>query len=172
MKITIMKSLRKILTNGLLVLALSFGLTMSATAMSASNFEYDKALAEQGDSFYQNYLGYYYEDGIGVRQDYSKAFYWFKKAADQGYSSGQFNVAVAYAEGMGVRQDYAKAFYWFKKAAAQNHVATQIYLATMYEGGKGVSQNKSVAKEWYGKSCDNGNQDGCDDYKRLNLQGY
>lgn len=42
----------------------------------------------------------------------------------------------------------------------------------MYEVGEGVRQNKATAKELYGKSCDNGYQGGCDDYKRLNEQGY
>ena len=25
-----------------------------------------------------------------------------------------------------------------------------------------------VGKEWYGKTCDNGNQTGCDEYRKLN----
>lgn len=167
-----MQSLKNILINGLIVLALTFGLITAAAALSASDFERDKALAEQGDSFDQNYLGYYYEEGVGVRQDYTKAFYWFKKAADQGYASGQFNVAVAYTDGLGVRQDYTKAIYWFKKAADQNHTSTQLYLGTMYENGIGVRPSSASAKEWYGKACDNGNQNGCDNYKRLHLQRY
>jgi len=164
-----MQSLKKTFTYVLMMMALAFGITAPA---AASTFEEAKALAEQGDSFYQNYLGYYYQDGKGVRQDYSKAFYWFKKSADQGNLPGQFSVAYAYANGEGVRQDYSKAFYWFKKSADQNHIPAQIYIATMYEAGEGVRQNKSVAKEWYGKGCDNGDQVSCDQYKKLNLQGY
>ena len=38
----------------------------------------------------------------------------------------------------------------------------------MYENGEGVRQNIFEAKEWYGKACDNGDQDGCDAYARLN----
>ena len=48
----------------------------------------------------------------------------------------------------------------------------QTSIGAMYEEGEGVRQNKTTAKEWYGKGCDNGSQIGCDQYKRLNQQGY
>ena len=38
----------------------------------------------------------------------------------------------------------------------------------MYKDGNGVSQNHSKAAQWFGKSCDNGNQNGCDSYRMLN----
>ena len=41
-------------------------------------------------------------------------------------------------------------------------------LGAMYYAGRGVRQNYAVAKEWFGKSCDNGNQNGCDAYRTLN----
>ena len=42
----------------------------------------------------------------------------------------------------------------------------------IYEEGWGVRQNKADAKEWYGKACDNGDQLGCNYYRKLNEQGY
>lgn len=45
-------------------------------------------------------------------------------------------------------------------------------IGSIYENGNGVKQNKTTAKEWYGKACDNGYQDGCDSYRKLNEQGY
>ena len=42
------------------------------------------SMAEQGDTEAQYTLGYYYEDGIGVKEDKEKSFYWYKKAAEQG----------------------------------------------------------------------------------------
>jgi len=38
----------------------------------------------------------------------------------------------------------------------------------MYHNGEGVRQNINTAKEWFGKSCDNGEQLGCDKYRILN----
>lgn len=171
-EITTMQSLKKIFTNGLIIFGLSLGLTVSAAAISALDFEEDKARALRGNSFDQNYLGYYYRDGKGVRQDYAEAFYWFKKAADQGSTSGQINVGTAYVYGQGVRKDYDEAFKWYQKAANRNNRYAQFQIGIMYDSGQGVSQNKTLAKEWYGKACDNGNQYGCDLYRELNEQGH
>lgn len=166
-----MQALKNIVINGAVILALLFGSTLSATAAGLS-FEEVKARAERGDSLNQTILGSYYTKGYGVRQDHSKAIYWNQEAAKQGHSGGQFNVGYAYLLGQGVRQDKNKALEWFKKSAKQNNPFAQNIVGTMYEYGDGVRQNKTTAKEWYGKSCDNGHQGGCDDYKRLNEQGY
>lgn len=40
--------------------------------------------AEQGDIEAQDELGYMYEHGEGVEQDYAKAIQWYEKAAAQG----------------------------------------------------------------------------------------
>lgn len=166
-----MLSLKRTLINVSMIFTLLFGLISSATA-SGSIFEEVKERAERGNSFDQASLGLHYLQGIGVRQDYSKAFEWYKKAAEQGNTTGQFSLGYLYSSGLGVRQDYSKALEWYKKAAKQNNEFSQSSIGVMYESGLGVRQNKTIAKEWYGKSCDNGYQDGCDHYKRLNEQGY
>jgi len=165
-----MESLKKKLTSGLMIIALSFGSILSAVA--DNNIDLLKAQAEQGDAIAQAALGSRYSIGEGVRQDYSKAFYWHQKSADQGHSGGQTALGISYLEGEGVRQDYGKAFYWLRKAADQKNTIAQIYIGLLYKTGKGVRQNKTTAKEWYGKACDNGDQQGCDRYRELNEQGY
>ncbi|AAM73014.1 MAG TPA: sel1 repeat family protein [Chlorobaculum sp.] len=65
-----------------------------------------------------------------------------------------------------------KEFSELKKAAEQGDAQAQCMLGLMYELGLGVRQDKRTAKEWYGKACDNGNQKGCDNYRRLNELGY
>ena len=45
-------------------------------------------------------------------------------------------------------------------------------LGVVYSNGIGVRQNKNKAKEYFGKSCDSGNQKGCDNYRTLNEHGY
>lgn len=167
-----MHSLKNIFNNRLMVLGLSFGLSVSAIAMPSSYFEQTKVLAEKGYSNSQSALGYLYSDGEGVRQDYTQGFYWHRKSADQGNQFGQFSVGYHYLNGQGVRQDYAKALEWFHKAADQGNADAQAIIGDMYSLGQGVRQNKSTGKEWFGESCDNGSQIGCDAYKRLNQQGY
>ena len=76
-----------------------------------------------------------------------------------------------YAKGRGVRQDDAEAVRWYRQAAAQGLVQAQYNLGVMYETGRGVRQDLALAQEWYGKACQNGDQDGCDNYQRLKA-GY
>lgn len=58
------------------------------------------------------------------------------------------------------------------KLAEQGNAEAQFNLGVMYANGEGVRQNKTTAKEWFGKACDNGTQQGCDEYRKLNETGY
>ena len=77
--------------------------------------------AEQGDANAQFNLGAFYLEGIVVKQDYVKAFEWFKKAAEQGCVPAQFNLSECFARGEGVEIDSEKAAEWYRKADEQNH---------------------------------------------------
>lgn len=127
--------------------------------------------AIQGDPEAQYSLGYMYENGEGVPQDYVKAVEWYSKAADQGDGDGQFNLGVMYKNGEGVSQDYSKAFELYSKAADQGNGDAQYNLGAIYENGKKtIPQDKVRAKEYYKQACLNKSQDGCDAYKRLNKE--
>ncbi|HHF2043881.1 TPA: sel1 repeat family protein, partial [Haemophilus influenzae] len=57
----------------------------------------------------------------------------------------------------------------YRKAAEQGDADAQAILGFLYLlGERGVQVNKSLAKEWFGKACDNGNQNGCEYYGKLN----
>jgi len=131
---------------------------------------YEKAAA-QGFAPAQRAMGTMYDSGRGVRQNYATARMWYEKAAGQGDAQAQLNLGVMYHDGLGVRQNYVKARQLYEKAAAQGVAEAQSNLGTMYYNGKGVRQNKRTAKEWFGKACDNGNQQGCDAYRKLNEMG-
>jgi len=77
-----------------------------------------------------------------------------------------------YHHGKGVQQNYSEAVKWFQLAAEQGLAKAQYNLGAMYGNGKGVRQDKKLAKDWFWKSCDHRNQDGCDNYRVLNEQGY
>ncbi|MCT7481583.1 tetratricopeptide repeat protein [Aliarcobacter cryaerophilus] len=68
--------------------------------------------------------------------------------------------------------DYKTAFTIFEDLAKKGDVEAQFELGMMYANGEGVRQDFKIAKEWYGKACDGGNQNGCDNYKILNQEGY
>ncbi len=122
---------------------------------TAAAAEFQK-LAEQGDKKAQAHLGYMYNVGEGVEQDYAKAVKWYKKAAILGDKDSQYNLAVAYAFGEGVKQDYKEAFHWYRRAAEQNHAVSQYSLGVSYAYGEGIAQNPELAAEWFQKSAEQG----------------
>ena len=88
-----MQMLKNMLVYGLMVLSLSFGMTMPA---AASDVDITKLLADKGDAASQTDLGLRYEIGDGVTQDYSKALKLYQKAAYQGYAPAQFSIGNMY----------------------------------------------------------------------------
>ena len=125
---------------------------------------YRKA-AEQGYATAQCNLGYMYETGHGVPQDYSEAVRWYRKAAEQGYANAQFNLGCMYDNGQGVPQDYGEAVRWYRKAAEQGNATAQYNLALMYKNGQGVPQDKGEARRWFQKAAEQG-----DKYAKKKLQ--
>ena len=91
----------------------------------------------------QYQLAQMYYDGIGVPQDYSKAFKWFEYAARNTY----FNTM----DGT-----------WSKGGEL-----AQYYLGMMYHKGLGVDKNKAMAKEWLDFSCGNNYQASCNYMQNL-----
>ena len=53
----------------------------------------------------ENGLGYMYAKGLYVKQDFTKAVYWFKKAANKDFPIALFNLSICYAKGEGVEKD-------------------------------------------------------------------
>jgi TonB family protein len=73
--------------------------------------------AEKGDGEAKNAIGYLYQQGLGVTQDYAKAMSWYRKAADQNNAQAERDIASFYKKGLGVPQDHSEAEAWYKKAA-------------------------------------------------------
>ena len=88
--------------------------------------------------------------------------------AEQGNAKAQYLVGASYLGGFGVLQDYKKAFEWYQKAANQGNVDAQNGLGRIYLEGNGVRPNKAKAKEIFGKTCVDGDQVGCYNYRLLN----
>ena len=61
------------------------------------------------------YVGYLYDNGRGVLQDYKKAMEWYQKAALQGSGNAMDAIGKLYEDGKGVPQDYKKAVEWYSK---------------------------------------------------------
>jgi uncharacterized protein len=69
-------------------------------------------LAEWGDSVAQAYLGFMFETGHGVPQNYSEAAMWYRRAAEQGNGAAQYSLGLLYDKGFGVPRDNLEAHKW------------------------------------------------------------
>jgi TPR repeat protein len=88
-------------------------------------------LAEAGDARAQYYLGFMYETGRGVPQDYVTAVYWYRRAANQGETTAQFRLGLLFDKGQGTAQDYVQAHLWLDLAAAHSPPPTRDYYARL-----------------------------------------
>ena len=69
-------------------------------------------LAERGNSVAQAYLGFMFETGRGVPQNYSEAAMWYRRSAEQGNGAAQYSLGLLYDKGFGVPRDDVEAHRW------------------------------------------------------------
>jgi TPR repeat protein len=126
--------------------------------------------AEKGNSDYQHLLGKAYTEGLGVAKDPKKSRKWLSKAAKQDDISALFYIAKINSLGIGGEVNYPLAARALLRGANLGDAASQAALAQSYALGRGLRQDYGQAKYWAGLSCDNGNQTGCDFYRKLNKE--
>lgn len=114
-------------------------------------------LAESGDAKAECDLGRMYDSGLGVSQDYSKAFQWAIRSANQGNAAGDSLMGELYFYGHGVSLDYGEALRWYTMAAAKGNAYGQYGIGYMYRNGLGVQKDDRTALEWFRRSADQGN---------------
>ena len=117
---------------------------------------WDRQAADQGNVTAQTYVGYLYENGLGVPRDYAEALSWYRKAADQGHAPAQRNIGNLYEQGSGTTQDYAAAMRWFRLAADQGNAGAQTNIGYLFERGLGMPQDYAEALRWYRKAAELG----------------
>ena len=103
--------------------------------------------AEQGFAPSQSGLGYMYEKGLGVEQNYFEAVKWYTLAADQGLARGQYNLGYMYENGLGILKDKKVALELYKKAAEQGHANSHLNIGMMYLRGDKIigAKNNIIA---------------------------
>lgn len=131
-----------------------------------NQFKLSNDLAQQAVLFLQydvekypdNYfsLGYLYDKGYGVTQDFDKAIYWYEKAINIGNSSTAMNnVGNIYF----MQKNYSQAKYWFEKATLKGNGPGMHGLAYLYEYGLGVTADINKAIELYENAGNAGHVD-------------
>jgi uncharacterized protein len=92
--------------------------SLKRPAVHASSSVSVARAAALGDANAQLRLGFMYEYGRGIPQDYLLAAYWYRRAAEQGNPRGQHLLGLMYDRGLGVPNDYVEAYKWLNLAAA------------------------------------------------------
>lgn len=140
----------------LIVSLLCFGALAGAVELPRTYCAELVHLANQGNVAAQLQLGYCYEQGKGVAQNYNEAFRWYKKAADQGDALALNNLGVCYEKGKGTPRYYGRAVECYRKAAEQGLKSGQYNLGLCYLDGKGVTKDIDEAKRWFNKAARQG----------------
>jgi TPR repeat protein len=102
------------------------------------------------------YLGYCYEHGKFVPQDYGLAFQDYEIAARAHYPPAENNLASLYQHGQGIRKNLGKAYEWYLVAAQHGDPVGEYNLATFLYLGPSTSRNSTEAVRWLRASADSG----------------
>jgi hypothetical protein len=106
--------------------------------------------AERGDPRAQTRIGFMYETGHGLPQDYMLAVAWYQRAAEQGYPRAQHLLGMMYQRAQGVAEDYVTAYKWLNLAAAavQNRGERDFYLRTRDAVGWKMTVAQVTEAQW------------------------
>lgn len=127
--------------------------TLEVEAPSKEELAQYRELAEKGDGDALKYLGYLYEQGVGVPQSYETALTLYKRAAANGHAGAQFGLGRLYAAGHGVERNYDTAVKWLTLAAEQGEAAAMRALAILSIEGLGTGSNYDLAHQWFQKAA-------------------
>jgi TPR repeat protein len=75
-------------------------------------------LAERGVAPAQTWLGFMFQTGRGVPQNYTEAAMWYRRAAEQGDGLAQYSLGLLYDKGQGVPRDVVEASKWLNLSTA------------------------------------------------------
>lgn len=79
-----------------------------------------KELGSVNNGAAENKLADMYYNGLYVKRNYQKAFYWANIAAQKGSRNSQILLNVLYRNGQGVDYDESMAYFWFKQSQQNN----------------------------------------------------
>ena len=114
-------------------------------------------LAQDGDPAAQRNIAHLYRNGLGVAQDFERAFSWYHRAAELGLSRAQANLAEMYLRGQGAPRDPLEAVRWFQRAAHQGHAMSQYRLAQLLlRGDAAFTKDREAALFWLNLAADAG----------------
>jgi uncharacterized protein len=87
--------------------------------------------AAAGSPTARAYLGWMYEEGLGVERDISEAVRWYAQAVDAGAMDFAVKLGWMYMTGEGLQPDRAQAEAWFQVGIRAGHSPARIALASV-----------------------------------------
>lgn len=99
-------------------------------------------------------LGYYYDNGYGVTQNFDAAYKWWMSAAKADHALAMYNTGIMYLKGKGTTPDPVQALYWLERASAKGLTEASGRLAIAYETGEGLPKSRGKAAYWWGITQD------------------
>lgn len=112
--------------------------------------------ANMGNSYAQNCIGFFYEEGYGVEKNIRKAVEWYLKSAQQENPWAQCNLGCIFFEGIEAKINRKRAIKYFIKSAKNNHPRAYEKLAYCFEKGVVFKRDYRKAFIFYKYSADNG----------------
>jgi uncharacterized protein len=112
------------------------------------------SLASHGNAHAQTVLGFMYENGRGVPQNFERAVEWYRRAAAQGDPTAQYLLGLMYDKGHGVQQDWVLAHKWLILAAGKATGQQREYYARIRDSvglkltPEQISEAQSLAGQW------------------------
>jgi len=99
--------------------------------------------AKAGDLGGQLNLGTFYADGIGVKQNRSKAIYWYMRAYRRQCGAAANNIGIVYRD----EKNWNRAIAWFKRAIRLGELDATVEIAKIYIRQRGSCALATAACE-------------------------
>ena len=122
-------------------------------------FEYFMISAKSNHAEAKNYVGFCYDQGIGITKNHKEAKNFYEQSAKQGNLNALYNLANCYEYGIGIVQNESKALENYKKLYEQDYVEAIYKMAWFYENGISVSINKRRALTLYKEAAEKGSSE-------------
>lgn len=112
---------------------------------------FDKGIINNNAASYL-FLGLIYENGLGIKEDFNKAYEHYNKSFHIGNYDAAYHIGYCYFYGLGVTKHITQGYNWCKLAAEYNYAQAMAELSNRYEKGLLVEQNAEQAAYWKNKS--------------------
>ena len=126
-----------------------------AQGQEAQAFERVEAAARRGDEDAVALLGWFYDTGRHVRQDYARAAEYYRRVVRDN-PSVQWRLGVMYDLGQGVPENPGEALRLFRQAAGNDDVNAHVSLGVMYANGRGVRPDYFQSMRYYRRAAELG----------------